>query len=700
MAASICASDAVARPAVSLVGYGWTPPGEARPVLDGIELELAAGECALLTGATGSGKSTLLRAIAAALPPGGSARGSLLVSGRAVLLFQDVDTQLLFSTVEEEVASGLRAAAGADERRRRSEASLSCVGLRGFARRSLADLSGGERQRVVLAALLASEPSLLLLDEPSSALDPDAREQLVAALARLKAKGHTLLIAEHLTAPFRRLADRTLTLGKGRVSPGASAPATRVRVRPRAPLRRGDAALLVEWRGVGVRDPEGRTRLSAMDLALRRGERLLVCGANGAGKSTLLHVLAGLVPASHGRIELAGALAPPGEEPRRAAPGRVALVLQNPPRNLFASSVAEELSFSLQRIGWPAERIEGRVAEILAACGLSRLRDRSPLRLSFGQQHCVAIAAALAPRPALLLLDEPFAGLDFGLRRGLLELLEREQAQTDLALVIASHAEDGLEGWAGRSVSLLATRGSARHSSESRGPAREPEGLRFASRAAVPGRACHYRDTGSLLHRVGVGWKLLAVALGGGAAIAAGSPVALAALLAVWVAGYRLGRFRWAELWQDARWLLLQGAVIVALSMLRAGSGGAAAGLHAAGQIALFFLPGALLLRTTPTGRLLDAVERVLPPRLAFALATSLRFVPFFARELHEILGVQRLRGARLAPRELWRPRAWRDAVECAGIPLAVRVIHTANEVARSAEVRGIAASTAKEAKA
>jgi energy-coupling factor transporter transmembrane protein EcfT len=140
--------------------------------------------------------------------------------------------------------------------------------------------------------------------------------------------------------------------------------------------------------------------------------------------------------------------------------------------------------------------------------------------------------------------------------------------------------------------------------------------------------------------------------------------------------------------------------VIVALSMLRAGSGGAAAGLHAAGQIALFFLPGALLLRTTPTGRLLDAVERVLPPRLAFALATSLRFVPFFARELHEILGVQRLRGARLAPRELWRPRAWRDAVECAGIPLAVRVIHTANEVARSAEVRGIAASTAKEAKA
>jgi energy-coupling factor transporter transmembrane protein EcfT len=85
-------------------------------------------------------------------------------------------------------------------------------------------------------------------------------------------------------------------------------------------------------------------------------------------------------------------------------------------------------------------------------------------------------------------------------------------------------------------------------------------------------------------------------------------------------------------------------------------------------------------------------VERALPPQLAFALATSLRFIPFFARELHEIVAVQRLRGARLAPQQLWRPRAWRDAVACAGVPLAVRAIHTANEVARAAETRGVAA--------
>ena len=195
-----------------------------------------------------------------------------------------------------------------------------------------------------------------------------------------------------------------------------------------------------------------------------------------------------------------------------------------------------------------------------------------------------------------------------------------------------------------------------------------------------------------MLHRLGVGWKLLAVALGGVAAVAAHTPLALAVLLAGWTAGYRLARLRRSELWQDARWLLLQGAVIVALSAARDGGAGALAGLAAAGQVALLFLPGALLLRTTPSGRLMEGMQRALPPRLAFALATSLRFAPYFSRELHEILAVQRLRGARLAPRDLWRPRAWRDAVECAGVPLAVRLIHTANEVARAAEVRGIAA--------
>jgi len=377
----------------------------------------------------------------------------------------------------------------------------------------------------------------------------------------------------------------------------------------------------------------------------------------------------------------------------------VAFVLQNPPRNLFADTVAEELAFTLRRSGLAPARIERRVDALLESCGLLASTDRSPLRLSFGQQHCVAILAALAPGPALLLLDEPFSGLDAVLRERLLALLDAEQARSGTAVVIASHAGDGLESWAQRRVRLRV----ARERESERPVEAEPDWFaapRGPRRTRSRGRALHYRDTGSPLHQVGVGWKLLAVALGGAAAVAAKTPLALAALLAVWVAGYRLARLRPGELWQDLRWLVLQGAVIVLLSTLRNGPEGTLAGLRSASQIALFFLPGALLLRTTPTGRVLDAVRRVLPPRLAFALATSLRFVPNFVRETQEMLGVQRLRGARLAPRDLWHPRAWRDALLCLGVPLAVRTIHTANEVASAAEIRGVATAIEGETEA
>jgi len=206
----------------------------------------------------------------------------------------------------------------------------------------------------------------------------------------------------------------------------------------------------------------------------------------------------------------------------------------------------------------------------------------------------------------------------------------------------------------------------------------------------LPGHAFHYRDTGSPLHQLRGGWKLLGVALAGAAAVSAREPVSLVILLAVLAAGYRLARLTLAEFWQDARWLAMQGALVVGLYLLRDGPGGASAGLRTATQLGLFFLPGALLLRTTPSAQILDAIRGRLPRRLAFGLATSLRLLPAFARELHEIWMAQRLRGAHLSPREIWRPRAWRDWVACVGLPLTVRAIRMAEEAALAAEVRGL----------
>lgn len=206
----------------------------------------------------------------------------------------------------------------------------------------------------------------------------------------------------------------------------------------------------------------------------------------------------------------------------------------------------------------------------------------------------------------------------------------------------------------------------------------------------IPGRAFHYRDAGSALHRLGAGWKLVLVLVASAGAVSADGWLGRGLLLALLVAGYRVARLSARELWQDARWLILQGLIVVALSAARYGTAGIGSGALTAATIALFFLPGALLLRTTPTLQMVEFMRRILPARFSFAVGTSMRFVPYFARELHDIAGAQRLRGARLDPRDLWRPGAWRDWIECVGVPMAVRAIHTANEAALAAEMRGI----------
>lgn len=206
----------------------------------------------------------------------------------------------------------------------------------------------------------------------------------------------------------------------------------------------------------------------------------------------------------------------------------------------------------------------------------------------------------------------------------------------------------------------------------------------------LPGRAFHYRNRDSLVHGLGAGWKLALVAAASAAAVLAEGAPALLVLLAALAAGYALAGLGWRDLWQDVRWLCLQGLVLVALSVARHGFEGLASGALTALRILLFFLPGALLLRTTPALDLVGAARRWLPPRLSLAAATSLRFVPYFARELHDIVSAQRLRGARLERRDLWRPSAWRDWVACVATPMAVRTIHAANEAALAARMRGI----------
>jgi energy-coupling factor transport system ATP-binding protein len=483
----------------------------AARALRGVSLRVARGEMVAVVGPSGAGKSTALKCanrIVPTLKPA-EIHGTLRVLGREAeglhvrdladrvgFIFQDFEAQLFSTSVEEEVVFGLEQL-GTDPRamRRRIERALGAVGLDGFERRDPTTLSGGEKQRLAIAAVLALEPELWLLDEPSTDLDPAGRRDLFALLARLRAARATLLVVEHdLEALIA--ADRWIVLVEGRVAlQGAPA---EVLSRPRelaafgvrppdlaivcerlelppwpldvdrvaqhmqmrglhakrcaAASARGEGPVVLEARGVRFRyEDQARAALAGVDLAVREGEMVALIGANGSGKSTLARLLGGILEGGEGRIEWRGRpLSALGARMRAAAVG---YVFQNPDDQIFAATVEEEIAFGPRQLGCSGAEIESRVRGVVDAVGLVGLEARDPFLLTKGERQKVAVASILALRPSVLILDEPTTGLDFRELTGLMNVLDRLH-RAGQTVVIITHVPWVVGTYAERAVLL------------------------------------------------------------------------------------------------------------------------------------------------------------------------------------------------------------------------------------------------------
>ncbi|MCF8142972.1 MAG: energy-coupling factor transporter transmembrane protein EcfT [Deltaproteobacteria bacterium] len=204
------------------------------------------------------------------------------------------------------------------------------------------------------------------------------------------------------------------------------------------------------------------------------------------------------------------------------------------------------------------------------------------------------------------------------------------------------------------------------------------------------GYAFQYCANDSPVHRLGAGWKLALCGALGALAVAARVPWALGALLAVNLVYYFAAGLGLRDFWRDIRIFLIQTAIIVILYVVKYGPAeGLWPGIRTGVQILLLFLPGVVFVRTTQGSQMMRSLKRILPEWLSFVLFTSFRFLPFFAREFREIAMAQRLRGAPIAPRQVWKPKHWKDLFNCLMIPLMVRALKTAKEAALSAEARG-----------
>ncbi|TQM36235.1 ABC transporter ATP-binding protein [Pseudonocardia cypriaca] len=450
---------------------GLTVEYAGRTVLDGVDLDVDAGEAVVVLGGSGSGKSTLLRALLGLVPAPGrvrvgelalrtdagridlTARGAWRrVRGREIgMVFQDPALAL---TPLRRVHSLLTEVSGDPGR---SEPLLRASGFADpapVAAKRAFELSGGMAQRVGFGLAVAGEPRLVLADEPTTALDGPAREELVTRLRERAAAGTAVVLVTHDVTVAAALADRVAVLHRGRIVEQGTAArvlgdpvheATRALVRdvpwalpPRRPAPRAGGAPAIRVRGL-TRSYAGARVLDGLDLDVGEGEVVGIAGRSGGGKTTLLRCLLGLERPDAGELQLAGI--DPAERGWQAVRRAVQLVPQDPraslnPWRTAAQLVADPLDF--HRIGTRAAR-RARAHELLAAVGLDGAADRRPNALSTGQCQRVAIARALAVRPRVLVADEPASALDVTLQAELIRVLSQVVAEHRMTALVVSH---------------------------------------------------------------------------------------------------------------------------------------------------------------------------------------------------------------------------------------------------------------------
>jgi len=490
----------------------YTYPQADKPAIKNINLTINKGEFILLTGPSGCGKTTFCRALNGLIPKfyNGEMTGQVIVNGldtaehsttelaqHVGLIFQNPDNQIFALTVEKDIAFGLENLGKPKETMYKEiDWAAEVTGIQDLRQRATHELSGGQKQRLTIASVLAMHPSIIVMDEPTSFLDPVGAEHIFDVLDQLNRElGITVIIIEHRIDIAAKYVNRIIVFDQGQVrSDGAPVdilsdedtrllgvgiprilslakrfkdidlfsplPLTADKfygdILSRLPEKAGKIENklpfdlqelsgehhhkpLIETKGLLFDYPGNVHALKGVDLTIHQGDYVAIMGENGAGKTTLVKHFNGLLRPKEGEVFFEGEDI--SEKSVAQLARRIGLVFQNPDDQLFEESVEKEISFALHNFGVKDSLIEKRVNWSLNLLGIEQYRKKSPFTLSGGERKRVALASVLAWDPDVLVLDEPTIGQDYGQKERLRHFLMQLRTQGKTVVIVTHDVE-------------------------------------------------------------------------------------------------------------------------------------------------------------------------------------------------------------------------------------------------------------------
>ncbi|HUS78258.1 MAG TPA: energy-coupling factor transporter ATPase [Patescibacteria group bacterium] len=491
----------------------YTYPNATSPALKGVNLTINEGEFVLLTGPSGCGKTTFCRTLNGLIPNfyNGDLKGEVKVAGMNVadhttpelarqigLIFQNPDNQIFALIVEKDVAFGLENLGVPKEKMMLEiDWALKMTGIDDLRDRATHELSGGQKQRLSIASILAMRPKILILDEPTSFLDPIGAERVFNVLKTLNSEHDiTVLLIEHRVDLAAKHVDRVVIFADGRIVnngppeeiftldetrlAGVGIPKMveltqrlmtkglkfeKMPLSPEAFIKQLDKLLpkkgikhvqpslnaeldefinehmspVIEVNDVAYTYPSGLEALKGVSLVVHQGEFVAIMGENGAGKTTLVKHFNGLLRPTIGSIRVHGENI--AKKSIASLARKVGLVFQNPDDQLFSESVEEEIGFALHNFGFKDEVIAKRVDWALNLLDIERYKNSSPFILSGGEKKRVALGSVLAWDPDIVVLDEPTIGQDHAQKERLIHFLMQLRTQGKTTIIVTHDVE-------------------------------------------------------------------------------------------------------------------------------------------------------------------------------------------------------------------------------------------------------------------